>query len=256
MASKSTDAAAATTDRPTFTVVAGDCRIEADMEDHRTYRGQVLVIAKPDDTVLVHDIEGYQPVAWLTRAERVVIDDDAGTITAVDGDRWLRIQIVASLLDRRLPGTVVGTPVANCPDCGGRLIDAGDAVHCVSCRTRYGLPRDGVIVGSRCECGLPRMRIERGDAFELCIDRECDPMAEAIAERFDGTWRCPDEGCDGTLRVVRRRNLMLACDAYPDCEVAFQFPAGVIDGHCGCGLPRFATAEGSRCLDRSCGAPA
>lgn len=256
MASEATEQDVTASDHRAFTVIAGDCRIERDVEEHQTYRGQVLVVIKPDDTVLIHDIEGYQPVAWLTRAERVTVDTGDGTVTAVDGDRWLRVRVLSSLLDREFPGTSVGSPVGDCPTCGGCLVEDGAAVHCVGCRTRYGLPDGATVLETTCGCGLPQMRIDRGDRFELCIDRACEPMEEALADRFDVTWACPAEACNGELRVVRRPNLLLACDAYPDCEVAFSFPTGLVDGHCGCGLPRFTTGDGSRCLDDACEAGA
>ncbi len=252
MASESSDVPVRTAEHDAFSVIAGDCRIELDVEEHHTYRGQVLIVIKPDDTVLVHDVDGYQPVAWITRAERVVIDDELGTVTAVDGDRWLQIQVISSLVNRQLPGTVVGIPIADCPSCGGRLVDANDAVHCVSCRNKYGIPSDAELLDSRCDCGLPLMRVERGDVFTLCIDRTCDPMEAAIADRFDGTWSCPDHDCDGQLRAIRRGHLMLGCNQYPDCEISFRLPVGIVEGHCGCGLPRFHTSNGSRCLDLNC----
>lgn len=253
MASDQSSGTAKTDDAPAFTLLAGECRIEVDADLPRTYRGQVVVLIKPDDTILVHDVEGYQPAAWLTRADRVVIDDEAGTVTAVEGDRWLRVDFVSRVLDRRIPGGVAGTPVGTCPACTGHLIDTGGAVHCVSCRARYGLPDGAELLDRRCDaCDLPRMRIERGDRFELCIDRECEPMESVIADRFDGTWACPDAACSGTLRVLRRSDVLLACDAYPDCDVAFRVPTGVLDGHCGCGLPRFRDGKGSRCLDGTC----
>lgn len=235
-----------------FRVIAGDCQIEVDVDESLTYRGQVLLIIKPDQTVLVHDIDGYQPVAWMTRAEQISHDPDTGTITAVDGDRWLEITPVSTLIDRQLPGTSAGEPLADCPNCGGQLVHAHPHVHCVSCRNQYTLPATASIIDEQCSCGLPRMAIDHGDRFELCIDRNCEPMEEVIGAQFDGTWACPSDNCNGSLHVIRRRNLLLACDAYPDCDVAFRFPAGVIDGHCGCGLPRFTEGNGSRCLDASC----
>lgn len=252
MTSESSTVEISSADRSGFALVSGDCRIEVDLDEPITYRGHVLVVAKPDGTLLVHDTQGYQPVAWLTRADQVTMDADEGTITAVDGDRWLRIQVISSILDRELPGTAAGIPVAECPACDGQLIEGDAAVHCINCRNEFGIPSDAVVLESRCTCGLPQMRIERGDVFDLCIDRTCQPMDEAIADRFDGMWACPDDDCTGTMHVIRRRNLLVACAEYPDCDVAFRFPPGPIDGHCGCGLPRFAVNGESRCLDGQC----
>lgn len=241
-------------ERPAFRLIAGDCLVETTGATNETHRGQVLVLVKPDDTVLVHDVHGYKPVAWLTRAESVSTDDDAGILTAVDGDHWLQIRIEHELMNERLPGSPAGRPRGTCPRCGGTLVSAGSAVHCVGCRDRFGLPSDATLREEACDCGLPRMRIERGDVFDLCIDRSCEPMETAIADRFDGDWACPDADCPGQLRVIRRGGLLAGCDQYPECEVAFRLPTGLIDGHCGCGLPRFERDGEVRCLDVTCDA--
>jgi len=51
-------------------VLAGDCTIIAEDDDRQEYRGRVTTIVKPDNTILVHDTDGYQPVAWLTRCRQ------------------------------------------------------------------------------------------------------------------------------------------------------------------------------------------
>lgn len=237
---------------PAYRVIAGECTVEISGSVTQTHRGQVLAIAKPDNTVLVHDTNGYKPIAWLTRAESVRTDAADGTLTAVDGDQWVSVTVEHGFIDRRLPASPAGTPIATCPSCSGTLVDASGEVYCLGCRERYGLPSGATLREERCACGLPTMRIDRGDIFELCIDRQCEPMHEAIANRFDGQWACPDESCDGTLNVLQRGHLLVGCSAYPDCDTAFTLPHGVIDGHCSCGLPRFATDNGLRCLDRAC----
>lgn len=235
-----------------YRLVVGDCRIETAGEADRTYRGTVVVLVKPDGTVLVHDVMGYKPVAWVTRAETVSTDDERDIITAVDGDQWLQVDIEQAVVDRALPGSPAGRPIEVCPECSGPLVAVRDAIHCVSCHERYGLPSGATVIDERCTCGLPIMRVERGETFELCIDRSCDPLDTRIAERFDGVWSCPETDCHGTLRVIRRGGLLLGCDRYPDCDTAYRFPVGTLDGHCGCGLPRFATNGQSRCLDATC----
>lgn len=235
-----------------FRVIVGDCHVQVTGATEREQRGQVLILIKPDDTVLVHDVDGYRPVAWLTRAETVSIDDAEGIVTAVDGDQWLRIDIYQLVIDRQFPGSKAGQPVGICPECRAPLVHAGRSVHCVGCGDRYGIPADAALLESHCECGLPRMRVTRGERFELCIDRECEPLQAAVAERFDGVWGCPAPGCDGDLRIIHRGGLMVACDAYPDCEEQFSMPAGPLDNTCGCGLPRFRIEDESRCLDTSC----
>lgn len=245
------DADAAST-HPSFRLIVGECQVETTGATDRTRRGQVIVLVKPDDTVLVHDVDGYKPVAWLTRAETVSTDMESGVITAVDGDQWLRIEIEQPVINRHVPGSAAGRPVDACPECGGTLVEAGQAVHCIGCRSRFGLPTGATLLEERCTCGLPRMRVERGEVIELCIDRTCDPLDARLADRFDGVWSCPDPSCDGTLRVIRRGGLLIGCDEYPDCEESFRFPSGLLEGHCGCGLPRFSRNGETQCLDATC----
>ena len=239
-------------DQPAYRIIAGECVVETRGTINETHRGQILTIAKPDGTVLVHDTAGYKPIAWITRADSVTTDSTNGTLTAVDGDQWVSVTVEHGFIDRRLPASPAGSPVSDCPSCGGTLVDASGEIYCLGCRVAYGLPSGATLREESCACGLPTMRIERGDVFDLCIDRECEPMEEAIAERFDRKWSCPDSTCTGTLRVLRRSRLIVGCSAYPDCEVAYTLPNGVIDGHCSCGLPRFANESGLRCLDSSC----
>lgn len=236
----------------TLRVLVGDCQIQLTGDAERERRGQVLVLIKPDNTVLVHDIEGYRPVAWMTRAETVSIDDEEGILTAVDGDQWLRIDLKHEQSDRQFAGSKAGEPVSTCITCRSPLVDAGNSVHCVGCDEQYGLPRGASLLDERCECGLPRMRVVRGDQFELCIDRSCEPLQEVVSERFDGRWECPDAQCDGRLRIIHRGGLMIACDAYPDCNEQYSMPIGTVENTCGCGLPRFRINGSSQCLDSSC----
>ncbi len=238
--------------QPAYRLVVGECRIEVTGEEQFTQRGQVVVLVKPDRTVLVHDVSGYKPVAWITRGDSVSTDRDTNVITAVDGDHWLRIDVEQSIIDRQFPGSPAGEPTTNCPDCGGPLVVRRDEIHCIACHERYGLPSDAMLIDEKCSCGLPKMRVDRGETFELCVDRTCEPLDERIADRFDGVWDCPETDCDGSLRVLRRGGLLLGCDQYPDCETAFRFPAGTLSGNCTCGLPRFSRDGESHCLDVSC----
>jgi len=227
---------------------AGDCTVET---DDRTHRGRVLVLVKPDRTVLVHDADGYQPVAWLTRADSVAVESDDGFgLTARLDDRTLRV--TADRIRRSVyPVTEAGVPVGTSPETGRPLIRTGGAVVDLDAGTRYPLVAGATVLDARCSCGLPKMRVERGTAFEVCIDRACDPLDDVVRERFDRVWTCPD--CGDDLRIIRRRGRLLAgCDAYPDCETAFTVPAGVAVDDCPCGLPIFETATGQRCLDGTC----
>ena len=62
-------------------VIAGDCTVRSGGRRETTRRGRVVV--KPDDTVLVHDADGYQPVAWLTRPAELTLTTDPLWLVAV-----------------------------------------------------------------------------------------------------------------------------------------------------------------------------
>jgi DNA topoisomerase-1 len=236
-------------------VFAGDCTTTFEGNRGREQRGDVVVVIKPDDTVLVHDRGGYRPVAWLTRPETLAYNGTSGetfSLTARDGDSELRVRAHESHGLARYPASEAGTPVGTCPDCEGALVRANGDVACLGCDVRYGLPADAELSAEPCpDCGLPRMRVERGRTFTLCVDRDCEPMDEAVTAAFDRAWNCPD--CDGELRIVRRGNLLASCEHHPDCEVGFSFPRGTVAGDCDCGLPAFETSGGRRCLDATCG---
>ncbi|WP_424002188.1 DUF91 domain-containing protein [Haloarcula salina] len=232
-------------------VMAGECTTVFEGSREREQRGNVLVILKPDNTVLVHDAEGYQPVAWLTRAESVVVDD--GTVTARDGDELLRVVAHDEHGSARYPTSSAGVPVADCPDCPGTLVRARSTVDCTACDASYGIPTDAEVTAGRCsDCRLPTFRVERGRPFECCLDRACESMDDAVADAFDREWGCPH--CDGDLLILRRGGLLAGCERYPDCDTGFAMPAGVVVGECACGLPLFETAGGRRCLDSTCAA--
>ncbi|WP_226011679.1 topoisomerase DNA-binding C4 zinc finger domain-containing protein [Halomicrobium salinisoli] len=230
-------------------VLAGECTMVFDGSREREQRGDVVVLVKPDNTVLVHDADGYQPVAWLTRADSVTVE--SGTVVARDGDELLRVVTHDEHGRGRYPASVAGVPVGDCPDCRGTLVRADGAVSCTDCDARYGLPDDASVTGRRCgDCDLPTVRAERGRAFEVCLDRECDSLDERVKTAFDREWTCPECGSD--LRILRRGGLIAGCERYPDCDTGFSLPAGVIIDDCDCGLPVFETATGWRCLDARC----
>ncbi len=232
-------------------VIAGRCAsryVETDAQT-RERLGDSVVICKPDDTVLVHDADGYQPVAWLTRADDLTIDDDV--VTATDGDRVLRVRILERYGGGRFPIGSAGTPVGECPTCDCRLIRTNGAVSCPDCDATYRLPGDATLVEQTCgDCGLPQFRITRGETFVLCLDRSCESIDDHVGAAFDRQWNCP--ACGDDLRVLRRGGLILGCASYPDCETGFSFPAGEIVDACDCGLPVFETNTGRRCLNVDC----
>jgi len=264
-------------------VLAGDCTVRYDGDTREEHRGLVTVVVKPDNTVLVHDADGYQPVAWLTRAEAVTCSrsgrrEDGGngtngggaaaetitgtqsvageagaafTVDASDGDQRLRVTAHTEDGYATYPATRAGHPVGTCPDCEGTLVRAGRSVRCIGCGDEYGLPTGASVREERCtECGLPRLRVERGEPLDVCLDPRCEPLVEVVRERFDRAWDCP--ACGEDLRVIDRNTILLGCDAYPDCETSFGFPSGTVVGDCDCGLPVFELASGRRCLDAGC----
>jgi len=209
--------------------------------------GDMIVLIKPDNTVLVHDAEGYQPVAWLTRPESVTVTGD--TVAARDGEQSLTVTVHESRVRGRRRLGEAGLPVGECPHCENELLRTDGSVSCPDCETSYPIPRDATVLDDRCvDCGLPRVRVRRGCSLVCCPD--CDSLTDRVREAFDRQWDCPD--CDGKLRVLYRGGILLGCDRYPDCEAAYSFPTGTHDGECDCGLPRFETPTGPRCLDSGC----
>ncbi|MGM0592387.1 MAG: topoisomerase DNA-binding C4 zinc finger domain-containing protein [Halobacteriota archaeon] len=235
-------------------IFAGECTTRFEGTRERLQRGWVVVLVKTDKTVLVHDATGYQPVAWLTRPDSLTIETDGRGfgLTARTDEQVLRV--VSHTVSGRAvyPATRAGIPVGECPECAGPLVRTGGDVVCLGCAAGYSLPPGATVLDSTCEdCGLPEIRVARGDRFELCLDRACDPLDDHVRDRFDREWDCPD--CGDDLRIVRAGGGLLAgCDAYPDCDTAFSISAGVVTDTCPCGLPVFDTAAGPRCLDGTC----
>ncbi len=271
----------------TIRVFAGDCTTTFEGDRTRTQRGRVVVVIKPDRTTLVHDADGYQPVAWLTRPDALTVEtgvasetqradgdseaqsasgrssgqsprdeaaaDDGGFgIVARAGEQVLRVVCNRTAGRAEYPVSEAGVPVGTDPETGEPLVRAGGDVVGIDSDVRYPLPAGATVTEEPCSsCGLPIIAAEAGETFEVCLDRSCESLDDAVRERFDREWTCPECGSD--LRIIRRGGRLLAgCDAYPDCETAFAIPAGVVDGECGCGLPTFETARGRRCLDGGC----
>ncbi len=229
-------------------VIAGRCTTVSDGIRTKEQHGDVLVVVKPDNTVLVHDAAGYQPVAWLTRPESVIVTDDR--VTASDGTQLLDVEIHDAHVQGAYPTSDAGVPVGDCPTCNRTLIRSRGRVSCPDCGT-YKLPAKATVLEDDCDaCGLPQIAVERGERFTVCVDHACDSLDARIRTQYDREWDCPD--CGGDLRVLRRGGLILGCENYPDCETGFAFPTGIHDGTCDCGLPQFETATGNRCLDSGC----
>ncbi|QLC33280.1 DUF91 domain-containing protein [Halarchaeum sp. CBA1220] len=235
-------------------VLAGDCTVTYESDDRLEKRGEVVVLVKPDNTVLVHDAEGYQPASWLTRADvvRYASDADGVRLVAGSGDESLRVESHETTLDTFAPVTPAGPVVGDCPDCGGPLVRARERVTCIGCHASYPVPRDATVIDATCaDCGLPEIRVRRGAVLDVCLDRTCASIDDAVRARFDGAWDCPH--CGGTLRIRRERGLRAVCE---DCDATHPIPVGVVVGECDCGGPRFETARGERCLAATCPARA
>lgn len=233
-------------------VLAGDCTVVYDDGSTREeHRGRVTTVIKPDGTVLVHDSDGYQPVAWLTRAASVLCSRDGSfTIDARDDNQRLRVLAHCEDGFASYPATAAGVPVGQCRACDGTLVRTTGYVVCIDCDEQYGLPAGATVRGEQCSCGLPRLRVERGVPLSVCLDHACEPLVEAVSDEFDREWECPT--CGAPLRVLERGGLLVGCNSYPDCETSFSIPVGTIVENCACGLPIFETASGRRCLNTEC----
>ncbi len=192
--------------------------------DQRLHRGRVVAVRKPDDTVLVHDADGYQPVAWLTRPSEVWVDEtptapcgdpetsgdqsvtasaeptdtdaaDGVELVAIDGDERLTVRFDPEPAVTRHVVTAAGAPAGDC-HCGGELVTTSGEVHCLDCAASYAVPRGGQVVDATCEaCGLPELSVERGEQFRVCLDRDCQPLVAAVASDRGTDRRCLDAAC-------------------------------------------------------------
>ncbi|MFB6094365.1 MAG: DUF91 domain-containing protein [Halanaeroarchaeum sp.] len=225
---------------------AGRCTVT---ENDATREGEVVAVVKPDNTVLVHDAEGYQPAAWLTRADAVQVERDDGgfRLRARKGDDRLAVR-GSTIGQAEFAVSPSGPRVGTCPHCEAPLVRDRGSVACIGCGREYPLPRDATLTDDTCEdCGLPTISVERGDHFEVCLDRECESIDQAVRDRFAGAWTCPD--CASTLAIERERGLRATC---PDCDRSHRLPGGIVSDPCACGLPTFETVDGPRCLDPDC----
>ena len=131
------------------------------------------------------------------------------------------------------------------------LTHANGAVTCLDCGARYGLPAGAEIPDEACpSCGLPTMRVERGRAFTLCIDRECQSLDAAVTAAFDRTWDCPD--CDGRIRIVRNGTLLAGCESYPTARLRSRFRPVSSTASATVACQRSKPSRGRRCLDVTC----
>ncbi len=232
-------------------VFAGKSTVTHVADETTEGEGEVVVIVKPDNTVLVHDDSGYRPAGWLTRADSIRLSRQDGTLSLRARKDGETLEVTAVDIDSAAyPVSPVGPSVGTCARCSGTMVRAAGAVTCVDCGDSYRLPRDATVIGEACaDCGLPTISVSRGETFEVCLDRECESIDEVVIDRFDGEWTCP--ACGTPLSVERERTLQARC---PTCEERYSIPSGDVSGTCECGLPRFETDRGDRCLDPDCSA--
>lgn len=230
-------------------VIAGRCTVRHEADEQSESEGEVVVLVKPDNTVLVHDVTGYRPTGWLTRADSVQLSlaEGAFDLRAQSGEETLHVTGEDPAV-AEFPATAAGPAVGTCPDCGASMVRAAGEVSCLGCGVSYPVPRNATVTDSTCEtCGLPTLSLTRGTDLEVCLDRECEPLDAAVRANFAGEWQCPT--CGSTLEIARARTLGAQC---PTCETHFPIPDGHVAGTCNCGLPWFETEHGGRCLDPEC----
>ncbi|MFB6085743.1 MAG: DUF91 domain-containing protein [Halodesulfurarchaeum sp.] len=232
-------------------MIAGRCTVRHEADEQSESEGDVVVLVKPDNTVLVHDASGYRPAGWLTRADSVQLSlsERSFELHANSGGETLQVTGEDPTV-AELPATTAGPVVGTCPDCAATMVRAAGEVSCLGCGATYPLPRNAAVTDSTCEtCDLPTISLTRGTDLEVCLDRECDPIDAVVRATFEGEWHCPT--CGSTLEIARARTLGARC---PTCETHFPIPDGRVAGTCDCGLPWFETDHGGRCLDPACSA--
>jgi DNA topoisomerase-1 len=230
-------------------VIAGRCTVRHEADERTESEGNVVVLLKPDNTVLVHDADGYRPAGWLTRADSVQLslsEDTFDLRATTDGER-LRVTGDDPTVTE-YPASPAGAAVGTCPTCDEPLVRSGGEVACLGCGEAYPLPRDATVTNGTCErCGLPTIAVTRGTDLEVCLDRECGSIDAAVRAAFEDEWTC--RTCGQPLEIGRSRTLGAQC---PTCDTHFPIPHGTVEGVCECGFPWFETDHGGRCLDADC----
>lgn len=157
-------------------VYAGECTAEYEGTVDRTARGHVVALVKPDDTVLVHDRDGYSPAVWLTRPASLDVDHgDGPRITAVDGDQRLTVRFHGVEETFSPAVSVAGVPVGSTAGETDRpfVRNRGSVVD-LTTGNRYALSAHSAVLNARCECGLPLIRVERTADDQRCLDPACE----------------------------------------------------------------------------------
>jgi superfamily II DNA helicase RecQ len=102
-------------------VMAGQAELEYSGRAQKTYKGNIILLLKPDDSVLVHGTRGVNPVSYVVRAEDIQPRGKDGTLTITAGtgkDRlvvtFLRMSAFENVFEKlpleNVPDTVPGPP--------------------------------------------------------------------------------------------------------------------------------------------------
>lgn len=71
--------------RGRYYVLAGRAELEYTGRAHKTYRGDAILLIKPDDSILVHSTRGVNPVSYIVRAEDIRLKGKDGKLTITAG---------------------------------------------------------------------------------------------------------------------------------------------------------------------------
>jgi len=169
-------------------ILAGDCTVRFEGTRNRIQRGHVVILVKPDRTVLVHDADGYQPVAWLTRPDGVTIEHDAEgfSLRAHTDSQELLVTSNRSTDLRSYEVSEAGIPVGDCSECGGPLVRTRGEIQCLDCDAEYGLPAGATVLDTAGATVL--------DSLVSCVDF---PQSESTAASGSNSV--------STISVVRSR---------------------------------------------------
>ena len=224
-------------------VLSGDCTVIADGDRRAEYRGHVTVVIKPDNTVLVHDATGYQPVAWLTRADAVSCSRGRRRARSTDARRAWGPPPDADDGDRAA-GLAGGAEAAERAD-GARAEERTDGIDA---GVESGTSTDATVTAT--DGAAFAVDAQDGDARLRVRAHAEDGYAAYPATRAGRpVGSCPD--CSGTLVTAGRAVTCIRCGT----DHGLPDGATVREQRCSCGLPRIRVERGAPldvCLDRTC----
>jgi hypothetical protein len=79
--------------RGKFLVMSGEAELEYAGRVHKEYRGNTILLIKPDDSIVVHGLRGIKPVSYIARADDIRLRGNDGrfTVTVIAGNDRLVI---------------------------------------------------------------------------------------------------------------------------------------------------------------------